>query len=134
MAVPLVLRICFEMSGIETFPMILAWFCMAALRLWLKNFANHAAPGMIGKTHLAQALGYEAIKLSFRVLYRSIFDLVCDFLRDEAFNQQDRVLRRYLKPDLLSKPYQYCLFVELDVGYEVPQDIALVERVDHVRL
>jgi DNA replication protein DnaC len=35
------------------------------------------------------------------VLYRSIFDLVRDFLRDEAFNQQDRVLRRYLKPDLL---------------------------------
>ena len=24
-----------------------------------------------------------------------------DFLKDEAFNQQDRVLRRYLKPDLL---------------------------------
>ena len=32
---------------------------------------------------------------------RSIFDLVRDFLKDEAFNQQDRVLRRYLKPDLL---------------------------------
>ncbi len=54
-----------------------------------------------GKTHLAQALGYEAIKLNFQVLYRSIFDLVRDFLKDEAFNQQDRVLRRYLKPDLL---------------------------------
>jgi DNA replication protein DnaC len=26
---------------------------------------------------------------------------VRDFLKDEAFNQQDRVLRRYLKPDLL---------------------------------
>ena len=24
-----------------------------------------------------------------------------DFLKDEAFNQQDRILRRYLKPDLL---------------------------------
>ena len=56
---------------------------------------------MTGKTHLAQALGYEAIKLNFQVLYRSIFDLVRDFLKDEAFNQQDRVLRRYLKPDLL---------------------------------
>jgi DNA replication protein DnaC len=56
---------------------------------------------MIGKTHLAQALGYEAIRLNFQVLYRSIFDLVRDFMRDEAFHQQDRVLRRYLKPDLL---------------------------------
>jgi len=58
-------------------------------------------PPGVGKTHLAQALGYEAIKLNFQVLYRSIFDLVRDFLRDEAFNQQDRVLRRYLKPELL---------------------------------
>jgi DNA replication protein DnaC len=58
-------------------------------------------PPGVGKTHLAQALGYEAIKLNYQVLYRSIFDLVRDFLKDEAFNQQDRVLRRYLKPDLL---------------------------------
>ena len=58
-------------------------------------------PPGVGKTHLAQALGYEAIKQNFQVLYRSIFDLVRDFLKDEAFNQQDRVLRRYLKPDLL---------------------------------
>ena len=56
---------------------------------------------MIGKTHLAQTLGYEAIKQGKDVLYRSIFDLVRDFLKDEAFNQQDKVLRRYLKPDLV---------------------------------
>jgi DNA replication protein DnaC len=56
---------------------------------------------MIGKTHLAQALGYEAIKQGKDVFYRSIFDLVRDFMKDEAFNQQDRVLRRYLKPDLV---------------------------------
>jgi len=58
-------------------------------------------PPGVGKTHLAQALGYEAIKQGRQVLYRSIFDLVRDFLKDEAFNQQDRVLRRYLKPDLV---------------------------------
>ena len=58
-------------------------------------------PPGVGKTHLAQALGYEAIKQGRVVLYRSIFDLVRDFLKDEAFNQQDRVLRRYLKPDLV---------------------------------
>lgn len=58
-------------------------------------------PPGVGKTHLAQALGYEAIRQGRHVLYRSIFDLVRDFLADEAFNQQDKVLRRYLKPDLL---------------------------------
>jgi DNA replication protein DnaC len=58
-------------------------------------------PPGVGKTHLAQALGYEAIKQGKEVLYRSIFDLVRDFLKDEAFNQQDKTLRRYLKPDLV---------------------------------
>jgi len=58
-------------------------------------------PPGVGKTHLAQALGYEAIKMDLLVLYRSIFDLVRDFLKDEAFNQQDKTLRKYLKPDLL---------------------------------
>src|SRR5215471_1754439 len=58
-------------------------------------------PPGVGKSALAQALGYEAIKAGFEVLYRSIFDLVRDFMKDEAFNQQDRTLRQYLKPDLL---------------------------------
>jgi DNA replication protein DnaC len=58
-------------------------------------------PPGIGKTHLAQALGYEAIKQGKDVFYRSIFDLVRDFMKDEAFNQQDKVMRRYLKPDLV---------------------------------
>jgi len=58
-------------------------------------------PPGVGKTHLAQALGYEAIKQGQDVLYRSIFDLVRDFLCDEAFNQQDKTLRKYLKPDLV---------------------------------
>ena len=37
----------------------------------------------------------------FTVLYRSIFDAVRDFLHDEAFEGHDRVMARYLKPDLL---------------------------------
>src|SRR3974377_424531 len=41
-------------------------------------------PPGVGKTHLAQALGYEAIKLTFQVLYRSIFYLVRDFPKDKA--------------------------------------------------
>jgi hypothetical protein len=63
-------------------------------------FSFLGPPG-VGKTHLAQAVGYEAIKMNFQVLYRSIFDLVRDFMKDEAFNQQDRTLRCYLKPELL---------------------------------
>jgi len=58
-------------------------------------------PPGVGKTHLAQAIGYEAIRQNFLVFYRSIFDLVRDFMKDEAFNQQDKTLRRYLKPDLV---------------------------------
>ena len=58
-------------------------------------------PPGVGKTHLAQAIGYEAIKQGFVVRYRSIFDLVADFLSEEALAQRDRKLRGYLKPDLL---------------------------------
>ena len=58
-------------------------------------------PPGTGKSHIAQAVGYQAIKAGFTVLYRSIFDLVRDFLHDEAFAGQDKVLARYLKPDLL---------------------------------
>jgi DNA replication protein DnaC len=35
------------------------------------------------------------------VLYRSIFDLVRDFLQDEALGGEEKILARYLKPDLL---------------------------------
>jgi len=62
--------------------------------LWL-------GPPGTGKSHLAQAIGYQAIKAGLLVLYRSIFDVVRDFLHEEAFGGQDKVLARYLKPDLL---------------------------------
>jgi DNA replication protein DnaC len=58
-------------------------------------------PPGVGKSHLAQALGYQLIRQGFTVLYRSIFDIVRDFLEDEALVQTDRVLLKYLKPDLL---------------------------------
>lgn len=58
-------------------------------------------PPGVGKTFLAQALGYEAIKQGFLVRYRSIFDLVRDFLEEEALPGRDRLLRQYLKPELL---------------------------------
>ena len=62
--------------------------------LWL-------GPPGVGKSFLVQAIGYQAIKSGFLVYYRSIFDLVRDFMQDEAFNGQEKVLNRYLKPDLL---------------------------------
>ncbi len=58
-------------------------------------------PPGTGKSHLAQALGYQAIKAGHTVLYRSIFDVVRDFLHDETLGGEDKVLNRYLKPDLL---------------------------------
>jgi len=62
--------------------------------LWL-------GPPGVGKSFLAQALGYQAIKSGFLVYYRSVFDVVRDFMQDEAFAGQDKVLAKYLKPDLL---------------------------------
>lgn len=62
--------------------------------LWL-------GPPGVGKSFLAQALGHQAIKAGFLVYYRSVFDVVRDFLQDEAFEGQDKILSRYLKPDLL---------------------------------
>jgi DNA replication protein DnaC len=58
-------------------------------------------PPGVGKSHLAQALGYHAIRAGFTVMYRSVFDAVRDLRQDEALGGQDRTLRQYLKPDLL---------------------------------
>jgi DNA replication protein DnaC len=58
-------------------------------------------PPGVGKSHLAQALGYQVIKQGRTVLYRSVFDVVRDFLHDEAFAGHDKILAKYLKPDLL---------------------------------
>jgi DNA replication protein DnaC len=58
-------------------------------------------PPGVGKSYLAQAIGYEAIKQGMLVLYRSIFDVVRDFLHDEAIGEDDKLLARYLKPELL---------------------------------
>ncbi len=62
--------------------------------LWL-------GPPGVGKSHLVQAIGYQVLKSGFLVLYRSIFDVVRDFLHDEAVGDHDKILARYLQPDLL---------------------------------
>ena len=58
-------------------------------------------PPGTGKSHIAQALGYQAIKNGSVVLYRSIFDVVRDFLHEDALAQQDRLMERCLRADLL---------------------------------
>jgi len=58
-------------------------------------------PPGLGKSHLVQAIGRQLVHAGFSVLYRSIFDTVRDFLHDEAFEGHDRIMGKYLKPDLL---------------------------------
>lgn len=62
--------------------------------LWL-------GPPGTGKSHLCQAVGLSLIRAGMTVYYRSIFDVVRDFLHDEAFEGHERILKRYLEPDLL---------------------------------
>ena len=58
-------------------------------------------PPGTGKSFVVQAVGYQAIKQGFVVLYRSIFDVVRDFLHDQAIGDEDKLLAKYLKPELL---------------------------------
>ena len=67
----------------------------------LSRDALFLGPPGTGKSHLVQALCYQAIKAGHLVLYRSIFDVVRDFLHEEALGDEDKTLARYLKPELL---------------------------------
>lgn len=66
-----------------------------------KRDALFLGPPGTGKSHIVQSLGLAAIRSGFTVYYRSIFDTVRDFLHDEAMEGHDRILQKYLKPDLL---------------------------------
>lgn len=57
-------------------------------------------PPGTGKTHLAQAIGYEAVKRNHTVRYISVFDLVRELMDEDAV-ASGRLLGKYLKPDLL---------------------------------
>ena len=58
-------------------------------------------PPGVGKSHLVQALGYHYARMGFGVLYRSVFDAVGDLMAAETFQDQQKTLRRYLRPDVL---------------------------------
>lgn len=64
-------------------------------------FAGLVGPPGLGKSHLAQAIGYHIIKAGFQVVYCSIFDLVQELQADQSPAELHRTLARYLKPDLL---------------------------------
>ena len=74
------------------------WMAGAAI-----GIAVVAVIGVVGKKlrQGAQAVGLALIRAGSTVLYRSIFDAVRDFLHEEAFEGHERVMARYLKPDLL---------------------------------
>ena len=65
------------------------------------NDVLFVGPPGVGKSHLAQAVGLTIVKAGYSVFYRSIFDAVRDLLHDEAFEGHDKVMAKYLKPDLL---------------------------------
>jgi DNA replication protein DnaC len=58
-------------------------------------------PPGVGKSHLVQAIGREVLKAGHLVLYRSIFDLVRELLESSSQLGEGRLLKKYLKPDLL---------------------------------
>ena len=58
-------------------------------------------PPGVGKSHLVQAIGHQAVRNGLLVYYRSIFDVVHDLMENETMNGSLKGLSRYLKPDLL---------------------------------
>ena len=56
-------------------------------------------PPGVGKSHLAQAIGNEAIKMGFLVLYRSIFDLVRELREDESLPPDKPLARCRARPN-----------------------------------
>ncbi|GAG06104.1 unnamed protein product, partial [marine sediment metagenome] len=58
-------------------------------------------PPGVGKSHLVQAIGHQAAKIGFVVLYRSIFDTIGELIQAENFGETVKMMNRYLKPDLL---------------------------------
>ena len=58
-------------------------------------------PSGTGKTHVAVALGVQAIQAGYTVLYRSVFDLAQDMAEAQATGMRQELVGRLCKVDLL---------------------------------
>lgn len=58
-------------------------------------------PPGVGKSHLVQAIGHQAARVGFTVLYRSIFDTINELLQAENLDDSPRIMKQYLQTDLL---------------------------------
>lgn len=58
-------------------------------------------PPGVGKSHLAQGLGLQAVRNCHTVVYVSLFDLVRDLLHEEEVAGEGSKLDRYLQCNLL---------------------------------
>lgn len=58
-------------------------------------------PAGVGKTHLAQALGHEACRRGYNVLFVKSVKMLRSLLSGRADHSWDRLIKRYVRPDLL---------------------------------
>jgi len=65
------------------------------------EWALFIGPVGVGKSHLIQALGHQACRLGYQVLYSKTSRLLSDLGGGHADATWEARLRRYLKPDVL---------------------------------
>ena len=66
-----------------------------------KEWALLIGPVGVGKSHLIQALGHQACRLGYRVLFTRTSRMLTDLGGGHADDTWENRLRRYIKPDLL---------------------------------
>ncbi|MSU65375.1 MAG: hypothetical protein EXS38_04565 [Opitutus sp.] len=65
------------------------------------GFTHHAGSGMIGKSHLAAALGYAACQHGHSVLFTTAVDAINNLVAAQAAHRLKAELNRYLAPAVL---------------------------------
>lgn len=66
-----------------------------------KEWVLLIGPVGVGKSHLIQALGHQACRIGYKVLYTKTSRLLADLGGGHADGTWEKRIRRYLKPDLL---------------------------------
>jgi DNA replication protein DnaC len=66
-----------------------------------KEWAIFVGPVGVGKTHLIQAIGHQACRVGYRVVFIRASRLFTDLAGGHADGTWEKRLRHYLKPDLL---------------------------------